>query len=71
MANKIRRIPLICSISSEVVMIVSTVSRAASLRGPAQLCLAQLASTTNQVLNCSCMIAIPMHNKKEMLNNER
>ena len=58
----------ICSISSEVVMIVRAYP---ALRGPAQLCLAQLASTPNQVLNCSCMVAIPMQNKKEMLNNER
>ena len=42
-----------------------------ALRGPAQLCLAQLASTPNQVLNRSCVVAIPMQNKKEMLNNER
>ena len=36
-----------------------------------ELCWAQLASTPNQVLNCSCMVAIPMQNKKEILNNER
>ena len=58
-----------CSISSEVVMIVSAVSRAA--RAGSALCLAQLASTPNQVLNRSCMVAIPIQNKKEMLNNER
>ena len=27
--------------------------------------------TPNQVLNRSCMVAIPMQNKREILNNER
>ena len=75
MAKKIRRIPLIepndfiCSISTEVVMIVSAVSRA--VRAGSALCLAQLGSTPNRVLNRSCMVVIPMQNKKEMVNNER
>ena len=70
MVNKIRRVPLrteglFCSISSEVAMMVSAVSRAAR----ASLCREQVASTPNQVLNRSCMVAIPMQNKKEILNN--
>ena len=42
-----------------------------ALQELAWLCQAQLASTPNQVLNRSCMVAIPMQNKKEILNNER
>ena len=42
-----------------------------ALQELARLCQAQLASTQNQVFNCSCMVAIPMQNKKEILNNER
>ena len=59
------------SISSKAVMMGSAVSRAA--RAPGQLSYAghRLASTPNQVLNRSCMVAIPMQNKKEILNNER
>ena len=31
----------------------------------------RLASTPNEVVNCSSMVAIPMQNKKEILNNKR
>ena len=42
-------------------------------KGPGRLSYAghSLASTPNKVLKRSCMVAIPMQNKKEILNNER
>ena len=71
MANKIRRIPL----RTEWLYLQhfqpsghDFQCRILRCEGRLSLCLAQLASTQNQVLNRSCIVAIPMQNKKKMLN---
>ena len=75
MANKIKRIPLrtkwfYLQHFQRSGHDCQRVSRAARAGGSAMPGTA-IASTPNQVLNRSCMVAIPMQNKKKMLNNER